>query len=211
MADIIHRQSSKNLANGVTMLRIILVLAAVLLLDSSRAPERAAGLVFLISVFLLDGVDGFLARRFRSSNNVGALLDTLGDRIAENTVLVLLAYKRIIPLFVPLIFITRSFLADFVRSLAFKRGIGTFSVNASDMGYYLVASKVSRTVYLILKLIFFLFGACIIVAPDLKFSCFLIASGTLFCFSLVLVGVNLVRFLALLYDARLILKEEFSG
>jgi len=70
----------------------------------------------LFFAFLLDGIDGLLARRFNNSNNIGSFIDTLGDRITENIILVFLAYKKLIPLFIPVVFISRSFIADFIRS-----------------------------------------------------------------------------------------------
>lgn len=160
--------------------------------------------------FLLDGVDGVVARKFNVDSKTGALIDTLGDRITENVFLVFLAYKKLIPLFVPMVFISRSFISDFVRFLIFQKGISTFSINTSLLGRCLIASRTSRIAYLILKFMVFFLGAFIIIYPDMKtYRPTLLVS--IFYGAIIIVAINIVRFAALLWDSRKILKETFDA
>ncbi len=170
---------------------------------------RKMAFLFLILTFLLDGLDGFLARKLKLLNNVGSLIDTLGDRIVENVMLFFFAYNKLIPLLVPLVFISRSFLADFIRFLAFNQGLGDFLINKSKFGFYIVASKFSRAVYLILKFYVFLLGAFIMVDPHRKIFWDLPSSVVLFYSAIILTIVNLLRFTGLLFDAKSLLKETF--
>ncbi len=183
-----------------------MVFMVVTLLSQSDPRPRKCGFIFIILIFLLDGLDGFLARKLNASNNVGSLIDTLGDRITENVLLFFFAYRRLIPLFIPLVFICRSLITDFIRFLAFNRGMGTFDINKSRLGFFLVASKFSRSFYLILKFAVFLGGASIMVYPDKNCGP---AMLLLYYAAIILVVVNLLRFAGVVFDARKILKSTF--
>ena len=198
----------KNLANIITMVRVILIFCAIALLFHDGSRYCIWGILVLLLAFLLDGVDGIIARKFDANSKAGALVDTLGDRITENAFLVFLAYKKLIPLFVPMIFISRSFISDFVRSLAFQKGVCTFSLNTSLLGRCLVASKTSRAIYLILKFMVFFLGVFIITYPDMKICRFTLPLS-IFYGAIIITVINLVRFVILLWDSRKILKEAF--
>jgi len=198
----------RNLANITTLIRVILIFFAISFLFHNGSRFCIWGIMVLLLAFLLDGVDGIMAKKFDANNKVGDLIDTLGDRITENTLLVFLVYKNLIPLFVPLIFITRSFISDFVRFLAFQKGIKTFLINTSYLGYCLVASKSSRIIYLVLKFTVFLLGAFIIAYPDIGI-CTFILPQVVFYSAIIITIINLVRFTVLLWDSRMILRETF--
>jgi CDP-diacylglycerol--glycerol-3-phosphate 3-phosphatidyltransferase len=195
----------RNLPNIITLMRVILIFCVIFFLFHNGS---IWGIIALLSAFLLDGVDGIIARRLNVDNKVGSLADTLGDRITENTLLVFFAYKRLIPLFIPLIFISRSFISDFIRFLTFQRGIGTFSVNTSRIGGYFVASKTSRAIYLILKFLVFILGSFIITYPDIEI-CKFILPRLIFYTAIIVTLVNILRFVALVFDTRKILRETF--
>lgn len=206
----------RNIANLVVVVRTIFALAVVYLLSQPVAGLRVAGFWLLLTAALLDGVDGILARRLGIVSGIGSKMDTLGDRITENVLLIFLAVAGLLSLWIPVIFVTRSFLADFIRSLHEQRGVsGTFAMNTSKIGSLLVASKTSRTLYLMLKFAVFLGGAFYLVleaggkmpfAPeDMATFKDLIAWG-----GAAAAAINVLRFIALVYDSRLILKEEFG-
>ena len=173
------------------------------------------GTALLIFVAILDGIDGYLARKYCNHSKFGGLIDTLGDRITENLLLIFFAYKQLISLWIPLIFVARSFVSDFIRLVCFRAGIGTFEINRSKWGFYLVASRTSRILYLTFKIFVFLLGAA---ALCLSASCEITNTvtihilsylkKTLFYGSWVLVAFNLIRFVFLVYDSRSILKKE---
>ncbi|MDD5130154.1 MAG: CDP-alcohol phosphatidyltransferase family protein [Candidatus Omnitrophica bacterium] len=198
----------RNLANLTTLLRVILVFFIIAFLNQANAAWQIAGLILLVFTLLLDGLDGFIARKLNSSNNIGSIIDTLGDRITENVLLIFLAYKGLIPFFIPVVFVSRSFIADFIRNLAFHKGIGTFAINKSKLGFYIVASKSSRTIYLVLKYLVFLLGAFILVFPERDTGRLLLS--TLSYAAILITALNILRFLGLLHDAKGLLKDVFS-
>ena len=71
-------------ANTITIARIVYTFAVIALFG--RHPTLDITLIFSIAlIFILDAVDGIVARNCNKISEIGALLDTLADRIVENT------------------------------------------------------------------------------------------------------------------------------
>ena len=199
----------KNLANIITLIRVILIFIVLLFLSDRTVWVRMCGGILLVVAFVLDGIDGILAKVLHISNNIGSLIDTLGDRITENVLLVFFAYNKVIPLAVPVIFIARSFMADFIRFLAFKRGIGTFSITCSRIGSCLVASRTSRVTYLFLKFFVFFAGALLVIYQEARIGNVVYLPTLIVYAAIIATLMNLVRFVVLVYDSRDILRQTF--
>ena len=195
-----------NIPNIVTLARVILIFCAITLLLHDGSILCVWGILVLLLALLLDGADGILARKLSVNNKIGPLIDTLGDRITENAFLVFLVYKNLIPLFIPLVFMSRSFISDFIRCLAFQKGIDTFSLNTSCIGRCLVASKTSRAVYLILKFMVFLLASFVIAYPELEICRVFVPKLVLYA-AIIATLINVLRFVALVLDSRKILEE----
>lgn len=82
-------------ANKVTLLRILLIppfLYCMLeLRDSGREALRWAGLGIFALASAMDGVDGFIARRFNQRSELGAVLDPLADKLLLVSAVVVLS------------------------------------------------------------------------------------------------------------------------
>lgn len=209
MNDIIYR----NLANAIVGLRVILVFVLIALLETESLGFRIIGLILLIIIALLDWVDGFVAAKCNIVSKLGAMLDTLGDRITENLLFIYFAYKQVLPVYVPLFFITRSFLADFIRSLNFQKGLTTFSVNDSFWGKVFVSSRFSRALYLCMKIAVAVMCAVSLVLELLTDSIseafILNFNSSILIMAILTVWFSLIRFICLVYDSRHILGEAF--
>ncbi len=209
MNEIIYR----NLANAIVAFRVFLLFVLIILLENASAGMRIIGLILLVVIALLDWVDGLVAEKCGITSKVGGMLDTLGDRITENLLFVFFAYKQVIPLYVPLFFITRSFLADFIRSLNLQKGIGTFTVHTSRWGRRLVSSRVSRVLYLCMKIAVFIFCTLFLVMQSMKDvfpdGAFWLIQMAAWRLALATVLFSLCRFFLLVFDSREVLKESF--
>src|SRR5665811_1710024 len=86
-------------------------------------------MVFIGIVFASDGLDGWVARRRGSTSTFGAVFDILGDRIVENALWVIFADLNLVPVWVPLLVLTRRFIVDGLRSLSYSEGMTPFGVN----------------------------------------------------------------------------------
>ena len=203
----------RNAANLIVLLRIGLVFLILLFFSSDSAAYRVSGLILLLLAALLDGVDGYIARKLHMASQAGGLLDTLGDRITENLLIIFFACKELIPVWVAILFVARSFCADFVRTLNFREGMSTFQVNISRFGKVLVASTVSRSVYLVLKIILFIGAAVVLILECPGVTGWRDAvpaiAGAVYYGSICILCISLFRFVVLIIDSRLVLKKYF--
>jgi CDP-diacylglycerol--glycerol-3-phosphate 3-phosphatidyltransferase len=105
-------------ANKITLFRILLVPVFVQVFlayrESGAEWMRWACLASFAMAAILDGVDGFVARRFHQKSELGAVLDPLADKLllVSGIVLLSLAENRFerLPLWLPLIILTRDVL-----------------------------------------------------------------------------------------------------
>jgi cardiolipin synthase len=93
-----------NIANGLTAMRVLLVPLFVYLLMAGR--EKGALVVFAVCG-LTDGLDGLLARRLRQRTLVGAYLDPIADKLLMATAFIVLAYIKVVPLWLTILVISR--------------------------------------------------------------------------------------------------------
>lgn len=148
------------MANFITIFRIFLIfISAFLLFIKGNFNAYVWALVLTIIAFALDGVDGYVARKFNESSKLGAMLDIMSDRIAENTLWVTFAVLGWLPIVFPLIALTRGFVVDGIRSVAMEQGFTAFgeaSMQSDKIGYFICSSKFSRIAYAVAKLLAFI-------------------------------------------------------
>ena len=150
------------LANIVTGSRIILLLLLTSVIRFDLPWIRYGCPALIPILFYLDSLDGYLARRYHAETKLGSVLDIAGDRIVENVLWLLLAYLRVLPFWIPVLVLVRAFLTDGFRSVALASGeCSTFSMMRSKLGWWLVASPISRTSYAMLKAVVFTAGLSI--------------------------------------------------
>jgi CDP-diacylglycerol---glycerol-3-phosphate 3-phosphatidyltransferase len=136
--------------NLITLGRIVLALVTIFVFGLGFY-WRLAAVALTILVITLDSVDGFVARKLGQASDFGALFDITGDRIVEHIYLIYYCAVGLVSFWAPVIFITRSFLVDTLRSVAYSReGRTPFGKNTmmkSDLTRFLTASRLSRAVY----------------------------------------------------------------
>ena len=101
----------------------------------------------VIVLFLLDWFDGYVARLRHEVTELGAVLDIALDRSVENILWITFMYLGLVPLWVPIIFLIRSFVVDGIRGVALARGKSGFGMMYSPLGRFLVASRFMRNLY----------------------------------------------------------------
>jgi CDP-diacylglycerol---glycerol-3-phosphate 3-phosphatidyltransferase len=158
------RQEQKvffNPANIVTLFRIFLLFSLALFLSFEIQWIKIVALILIPIIFFMDSLDGFLARKLKCATPVGGILDVAGDRIVEIVLWMLLALFNVLPVWVPVLVIVRGFLTDGFRNGVLAKGHTTFSMMKSKLGWWIVASPLSRTSSAIAKAIVFTFGIAI--------------------------------------------------
>lgn len=81
-----------------------------------------AGILFLISIFS-DWLDGYIAKKINKITLLGKFLDPIADKILINSILIIFAYKNIIPILICIILIIRDFIIDFIRQILANKKI----------------------------------------------------------------------------------------
>lgn len=86
------RRWTAQLLNGISLLRVVMVLpitVLVLLGPTVRYAYVAAALLFIVAA-ATDFLDGYLARRWRATTELGVFLDTTADKLLVSGVLIAL-------------------------------------------------------------------------------------------------------------------------
>ena len=145
------------MANFISIFRIFVMFLAVYLIYTQIGSTQAYvwALVLTILAFALDGVDGYIARKFNEVSKFGALLDIMGDRIVENTYWILFAVMGWLSILFPLIAITRGFITDTIRSAAMEKGLTPFGMQVNPVCKWITGSKFMRITYAVAKVLAF--------------------------------------------------------
>ena len=140
-------------ANLVAITRALLAFIAVAILFHRHDLYWLAA-ILTITAILMDGLDGWVARRYGEVSRIGAVIDILTDRIVELTYWIAFAALHLIPAWIPIVVAVRGLLVDGARAVAFERGLTAFgptTMMRSKVGTFLVASRESRSAYGIAK------------------------------------------------------------
>lgn len=146
------------MANLITIARMIIAFIAICLLFYQTPACYIAAFILTLIAIWFDGLDGFVARMLHESSKFGAVLDILGDRVVENIYWIVFAVLGWIPVWIPLIVVTRGILTDGVRSIALEQGYTAFgktTMMQTKLGHFLVASNFSRGSYAVTKALAF--------------------------------------------------------
>lgn len=146
------------MANAITLFRIGLLVPIFVFLDSGTMNSHLLALILSVLLIVLDGIDGIVARYFKEESEIGGMLDIAADRIVENCFWIYFAARGILPVWVPMLVISRGFFTDGIRSIALAKGMTAFGKNTfqSRVGRVLVASRASRALSGLSKVLSFL-------------------------------------------------------
>ena len=198
--------------NLIIFVRVALAFVAIALF-SGPFHLAAMGLVLIGVVIYMDALDGIVARKLGVTSDLGALMDITADRIVEYVFWIYFAVVHQVGVWVPIVIVTRSFVVDALRSVAFSRGktpFGDKTMMQSPLTRFLVASRLMRNVYGFAKVAaFVLLGALITLERAEAGGVFSISVGahgalalTTQGFVIVTVALNLLRGVPVVWDSR---------
>ncbi len=141
----------KNSANIVSISRIFVAFVSLGLLFVNTTTAYIWAIILAGVAFSMDAVDGYLARKYGQSSQLGAVLDIMGDRIVEAIYWVAFAVLGWIPVIFPIICVTRAFVTDNIRSIALTKGMTPFGMQTTEWGKFICASKFMKTTYAVAK------------------------------------------------------------
>lgn len=143
------------MANWITFGRFLLLFVLLAIVYSGVAWLQLLNAPLTLIIIALDGVDGWVARRYGEESLFGATFDIAIDRIVETVLWVVLAHLGFIGVWVPLLFIIRGNLVDAIRSKGAESGTAAFDMMQSPLGRFLVAGRFMRGFYAVVKAITF--------------------------------------------------------
>ena len=197
-----------SLANLITLARLPLLLVVVALLFVSSFGWQFLGLILLIVLFLMDWFDGYVARVRNEVTEMGTVLDVALDRSVENILWLIFAYLAMAPLWVPIVFLLRSFIVDGIRGVALTRGKSGFGMMHTAMGRFLVASRFMRALYGLAKAVVFsllyLAHALALKYPSAALALYPLNQGLIFF----TVALCVIRGIPVLLDGRIYFRAQ---
>jgi CDP-diacylglycerol---glycerol-3-phosphate 3-phosphatidyltransferase len=112
-----------NLANKLTVLRMILVpIFLIFISPNSEAGTLIATVIFIVAS-ITDKLDGYIARSRNQITNFGKFMDPLADKLLVTSALIALVERGVIFGWVAMIIIAREFAVSGLRTLAASEGL----------------------------------------------------------------------------------------
>ncbi|OHB37520.1 MAG: hypothetical protein A3C38_03295 [Planctomycetes bacterium RIFCSPHIGHO2_02_FULL_50_42] len=181
-------------ATFVTFFRVLLVFITVALFDRG-VTFNAIATCLIACIIAMDGLDGYIARKYGETSRQGAVFDILGDRIVENVLWIYFACIGEFPFWIPVTVITRDVVVDNIRSLALSHGKTAFGETTMQRGMwakFLVSSNWSRGLYAAAKGVCFTYIGLLITLESANASgpwsdylvpikCILVYTTVVFC------------------------------
>ena len=139
-----------NIANQLTVLRIILTFVCVwLILVNGFASLVAAFLVFIIAS-ITDFLDGFFARRQALVTDLGKILDPIADKILVLGVFAAFLELNIVNAWMIIAIVMREFIITGIRFLGLGKGV---VLEAKFLGKHKTVSQIAGIIVIFIALI----------------------------------------------------------
>lgn len=112
-----------NLANKLTILRILLVpVFMIFLLNKFPYGVTIAAGIFIIAA-ITDSLDGYIARKKNMVTNFGKFMDPLADKLLVSAALISLVQMGRVPAWIVVVIIAREFTISILRAVAAAEGV----------------------------------------------------------------------------------------
>jgi CDP-diacylglycerol--glycerol-3-phosphate 3-phosphatidyltransferase len=135
------------MANLITIARFPLLFIYLVVLYYGNHDYLYWNVPFIIVIFLLDSLDGWVARKLGEASLLGSVLDIATDRTLEYVLWVVYAHLGLIPVVVPIVILLRGTTVDAVRAVGMKSGRSAFEQIKSPLNRFLVSSRFMRGFY----------------------------------------------------------------
>lgn len=148
------------MANLITVGRLVLLFVVIAMIYFGDVTVITLSMPAIAAVIALDGLDGWVARKRKSTSQFGAIFDIAGDRVVENGLWVVFAHLHLIPVWVPLLVLTRGFIVDSIRSVSYAEGMTAFgerNMMRSAFTEWLTAGRFMRGLFGYAKALGFVF------------------------------------------------------
>jgi CDP-diacylglycerol--glycerol-3-phosphate 3-phosphatidyltransferase len=135
------------MANLITFSRFPLLFIYLAIMYFGEETALLWNVPFIVLIFLMDTLDGWIARKRGETSLLGSVFDIATDRSLEYVLWVVFAHLGLISVLVPIIVIIRGTSVDAVRSIGMKGGVSAFDQIQSPVNRFLVSSRFMRAMY----------------------------------------------------------------
>jgi len=127
LGDATHTVSNWNIANGLTLVRLLLVPVFVWVAVGAFDSNNSSGRTFAAAIFMVaaltDLVDGELARRRQLVTNVGKVIDPIADKALTGAALLVLSAFDQLSWWVTAVIVVREVVVTAFRFWVIKHGV----------------------------------------------------------------------------------------
>jgi len=141
-----------NIANQMTMLRVLLAFVCIGLIRAGTFFSLSLGLVVFGVASFTDFLDGFLARRLGLVSDLGKILDPVADKVLVLGVFIAFVEAGAVSAWMVITVIARELLITSLRLLALNKGT---VLEAKMLGKHKMVSQIAGIVAIFLVLIAF--------------------------------------------------------
>lgn len=144
------------MANLVSLSRLPLLFLLIWLAYMPLGVAQIVAMLLLVLVFVMDAIDGLVARRRGEVSPLGAVLDIAVDRVVELGMWFVLVDLGAAPLWAALVFVVRGALVDAMRAARLSdEGIAPFDAFEHPLARWIVKGRFMRGFYAALKAVAF--------------------------------------------------------
>ncbi len=137
----------KKLPMWITLSRIALALPILLLLSDGHVFMNWMACFLFILASLTDYYDGYFARKYNATTNMGKFMDPVADKILVSSVLIIFVVQKLVDPYMVALIITRDTLIGGLRSVAAADQI---VIDAKPAGKWKTALQMSAIPFIIL-------------------------------------------------------------
>lgn len=112
-----------NLANKLTLIRIILVPVFLIFMAINEPYAIAVAIIVFAAAAITDKLDGHIARSRNQITNFGKFMDPLADKLLVISALISLVEYNVIPTWIAMIIIGRELAVTGLRTIAASEGL----------------------------------------------------------------------------------------
>ena len=189
-------------ANAITLFRLFLTFIVIAIFRQHTYIDIAC-IVTILIIFILDSVDGIVARKQNQTSTFGAVFDIAADRIVENVFWIYFAFiTDFIPFWMPIAVVTRGILTDGIRGIALTDGKTPFEMMTIPWTRALTSSRFSRFLSGLSKVLVFTFLPALPVLKNtaLNITIINIFETTCLIIAYIAVSICLIRGFPVLVD-----------
>ncbi|MCH4890928.1 CDP-diacylglycerol--glycerol-3-phosphate 3-phosphatidyltransferase [Acidaminobacter sp. JC074] len=134
-----------NLANRLTLLRVIMIPFFVFFLLKGDPTNMAiAGGIFILAS-ITDFLDGYIARSRNLVTKFGKFMDPLADKLLVMSAFICLVELQIVPSWIVIVILAREFIVSIFRAIAASEGI---VIAAGKLGKYKTTTQMIAIILL---------------------------------------------------------------